>query len=1163
MKKIILFVVFIFPIFICAQTVCFNEVNNNTAVGTPTLQSISESTSGDFNNDGFIDVVIPSMSGLILFTNDGNSNFTASQIGSGGTNGITKNDLNGDGNLDLVVGYYGISVYLGNGNGTFNPPAVISFTTDGPVNKIVIEDLDSDGIQDMIVRDNSNIKSFKGISPTSYSVASTYTFSNLHSFAVGNYNSDLIKDIIILADTKVFLYNGLANFLFSSTLLFNFVTETPMDLLTEDLNGDSKPDLVMTLDDDKIVTYIGTGTGSYNLFSTLPALSSGRYMKSGDFNNDNILDFITAKGFQFFGIGNGGFGSFNNYSMSSINRNFEVINCNNDNYDDVVYVERINGTTVDNFKIGLADANGEIICPKEFMVDKWPYGLAIGDFNHDSIKDIVTANYLGKQLTVLNGYTQGDFNSITSYSLNNIGQADRIEKIDFNNDGLDDFCITGYNSGYTNSYGYYNGSSFNNVDFGIYSPYGGNSCFGDLNNDGILDVCINDSYDFLFALGTGGGSVNGGFVDNSFGSGLNKIMIKDATNDGINDILISGVTIFPGLGSGVFSYTPVVIGTANYLQDFDVAYINNDNMLDIVSSSSVGINYYQSTGGSSYNMSTILSYSLTKIKIADINADGNQDVIGLKGNKISILLGDGLGVFGTPILVDVLSAYSFDLGDMNNDGLLDIAVTDTYNNSVRVLINTTSKIKSSSSGNIICSNSTITLSAPLDSYSYNWQSSSGTSMLDTLIINTAGIYTLTTVNNNGTCISSSTISISSLPSPTLNIVTSSGSICIGSSATLTASGANSYTWSTGAMSPSISVTPTATSIYTATGANFCGPSTQTIGVVVDLACQDVWPGDANSDGAADNLDVLELGLHYTQTGSPRVITSNNWQAYFSNNWTGTITNGKNLNHSDCNGDGTINDNDTLAIYNNYGLTHAFKPAQATAVNPQLSIVPDQAAVVKGTWGTASIYLGDATASVSNINGVAFTIDFDNTLIETNSIYIVYQNSFLDAGQNLNFRKLDFTNGKIFTASTHTINSNVSGFGKIATLHYQIKSTLTSAQVLNLGILQANQSDASGIISPLTSGSGSLTATTDVGLQELSGNVVSIRPNPTNGSLTIHSKTELQKIEVVAITGQILLSEIPTNVSHTLNLDNFANGIYFVNLYQNNRIVKREKVVLNK
>lgn len=333
---------------------------------------------------------------------------------------------------------------------------------------------------------------------------------------------------------------------------------------------------------------------------------------------------------------------------------------------------------------------------------------------------------------------------------------------------------------------------------------------------------------------------------------------------------------------------------------------------------------------------------------------------------------------------------------------------------------------------------------------------------------------------------------------------------------------------------------------------------------VESPSRDVWPGDANSDGAADNLDVLELGLHCTQTGPARTTTSNTWQSYFANNWTGTITNGKNLNHSDCNGDGIINDNDTLAIYNNYGLSHAFKPAQTTTVNPQLSIIPDQPSVVKGAWGTASIYLGDVTNNINNINGVAFTVNFDNTLIEANNIYIEYQNSFLDAGQNLRFRKPDFANGKIYTATTHTVNNNVSGYGKVATLHYQIKSTLSSAQVLNFGITQAIQSDASGTISPLTSGSGSLTATIDVGLQEyISSNLIAVSPNPTNGSLTINSKTDLQKIEVASITGQVLLTEVPANSSHTLHLENFANGIYFINLYQNDRIVKRAKIVLNK
>jgi hypothetical protein len=344
-------------------------------------------------------------------------------------------------------------------------------------------------------------------------------------------------------------------------------------------------------------------------------------------------------------------------------------------------------------------------------------------------------------------------------------------------------------------------------------------------------------------------------------------------------------------------------------------------------------------------------------------------------------------------------------------------------------------------------------------------------------------------------------------------------------------------------------------------------NTQTVTITVDNTCAYVWPGDANNDGIADNLDVLELGLHYTQSDVPRAATSNNWQAYFANNWVGTITNGSNLNHSDCNGDGIINDDDTLAIYTNYNLTHAFKPAQTTT-NPAVTIVPDQSSVAKGTWGTSSVYLGDATTAINTINGVAFTVNYDHTLLETDSVWIEYPTSFINAGnQNLKFRKRDFSNGKLYTATTHTISGNVNGYGKIAILHYKIKSSLTTDNVLNLSIAQANQSDSSGVITPLTAGSATLMAlgtSIATNLNALTnGNYISLHPNPTNGVLTINSTSELQKIDVVAITGQLLLSEVPSSTSHVLHLDHLANGVYFVNLYKNNRIVKREKIILNK
>ncbi|MBI3521462.1 MAG: T9SS type A sorting domain-containing protein, partial [Bacteroidetes bacterium] len=46
-------------------------------------------------------------------------------------------------------------------------------------------------------------------------------------------------------------------------------------------------------------------------------------------------------------------------------------------------------------------------------------------------------------------------------------------------------------------------------------------------------------------------------------------------------------------------------------------------------------------------------------------------------------------------------------------------------------------------------------------------------------------------------------------------------------------------------------------------------------------------------------------------------------------------------------------------------------------------------------------------------------------------------------------------------------------------------------------------------------------------------------------------------------GQILISDTPTSNKYQLHMEDFANGIYFVNVYQTNQIVKREKVVLNK
>ena len=74
------------------------------------------------------------------------------------------------------------------------------------------------------------------------------------------------------------------------------------------------------------------------------------------------------------------------------------------------------------------------------------------------------------------------------------------------------------------------------------------------------------------------------------------------------------------------------------------------------------------------------------------------------------------------------------------------------------------------------------------------------------------------------CVGYSTITLSVSPLPTVAIVPSSTIICVGQTMTLTASSANSYSWSTGQTSQAIAVTPGVVNVYAVTVTNAAGCS---------------------------------------------------------------------------------------------------------------------------------------------------------------------------------------------------------------------------------------------------------------------------------------------------------------------------------------------------
>ena len=92
-------------------------------------------------------------------------------------------------------------------------------------------------------------------------------------------------------------------------------------------------------------------------------------------------------------------------------------------------------------------------------------------------------------------------------------------------------------------------------------------------------------------------------------------------------------------------------------------------------------------------------------------------------------------------------------------------------------------------------------------------------------------YTVTTTDSQG-CTASASVLITVTPSPILTVTASPQNICVGQNSILTANGASTYSWSTGASTASITVTPTNTTTYSVTGYNGSCSSSATVVVNV-------------------------------------------------------------------------------------------------------------------------------------------------------------------------------------------------------------------------------------------------------------------------------------------------------------------------------------------
>jgi hypothetical protein len=229
-----------------------------------------------------------------------------------GPTSVVTGDFNNDGKLDLAVGSSGgVSILLGNGDGTFQPPLTMTLpqgtALNFPSRYLVAADFNRDGRLDLAEGTSALLLLGRGNgtfqTPISYGVPGP--------LAAGDLNGDGKPDLAVRRSAgavSILLGNGDGAFQQPaefSAAASNF--ELPGGAVTiADFNGDGKPDLAVAgSTNGGFAILLGKGDGtfaqSFAVAGCLPNMACsgapGYPLGVGDFNGDGMLDIITSYGF--------------------------------------------------------------------------------------------------------------------------------------------------------------------------------------------------------------------------------------------------------------------------------------------------------------------------------------------------------------------------------------------------------------------------------------------------------------------------------------------------------------------------------------------------------------------------------------------------------------------------------------------------------------------------------------------------------------------------------------------------------------------------------------------------------------------------------------------------------------------------------------------------
>jgi hypothetical protein len=630
-----------------------DTTTNATSTVTLATGEIAAFTVVDVNGDGLNDIVASNVidpatqnPSFATFLNNGDGSFAKpSYVDGAGLVMFTVDDVNGDGNPDIVFTsvqfgdagpVFTVTTLPGNGDGTFNA-GVSSAASAGGGSSFVTADFNGDGKKDLLYGNRVMLGNGDGTFAEGPSLPALVQreSGNATSAEVGDFNQDGNLDIVYSGSGIVQILLGKGDGTFQVGARYASLTPTQPVTVT-DIDGDGNLDI-----------FVGNS-------------SQGLYAQD---SNDNLSPMMQV----LFGRGDGTFVGAPVYSQTPVST-FVSADFNGDNQPDLLLpIANSDGGLPGSLNLLPGDGAGNFGAAVTSTVNLAPMLIAAADMNHDGKPDAVMAgrglagsSNAGPLLSVLLNLGNGTFGGQRDYPVP--GSPASLAVGDFNGDGLPDVAV-----GMAPRQGASGG--------GVYVLLGQSD--GTLGPPVMIDASLNPT-------SLAAGDLNG--------DGRTDLVIADqgffsSGSDQVNGAL----HVYLGNPDGTFTAAGPPLTSATYYGVVGLGDLNEDGKLDLIAGGYVpGTDF----GGGTSNVYTLIGngdgtfgsaqitplagadgFGAQTLALGDFNGDGILDVAaGNPNDYTEVLLGLGDGTFAGSLLS--LGQQPLDLGavDLNGDGLAELLI---------------------------------------------------------------------------------------------------------------------------------------------------------------------------------------------------------------------------------------------------------------------------------------------------------------------------------------------------------------------------------------------------------------------------------------------------------------------------------------------------------